>query len=356
MNRILGALLVLLALGALALSVTRIAAPAPAAPVQAVPTLLPGQARVTPQPTGAFALPTLPPPPSQAAAAQTQLFSVSSALKPKSPPALTDITPEKRLIPDSELVYGPTAIGFNTQGFLTARAGYINQYSERILNGENLSGPQIVERVAQQFSVHPRLLIALLEYEGGWVNSASVSSIQRQRPYGNVDGLRNSKLYLQMTWAAAMLNQGYYGWRLGTRPFVQMGDRDAYAAIPASLNAGSAGVQNYLAAITPRAEWDVVFGADNGSFLATYRELFGDPWQFDRGLPIPPNTRQPPLRLPFAPDERWHLTGGPHSSWGSGSNWGALDFTPQNSGGCGSMPNWCSACPMAAWCAAKVVK
>ena len=36
----------------------------------------------------------------------------------------------------------------------------------------------------------------------------------------------------------------------------------------------------------------------------------------------------PPLSLPFAPGERWVLTGGLHNDWNTGTPLGALDFAP----------------------------
>ena len=74
---------------------------------------------------------------------------------------------------------------------------------------------------------------------------------------------------------------------------------------------------------------------DDGSadaFLTTYRKLFGDPWRFDLDIPVPPGTRQPTLVLPWASNETWFFTGGPHAAWGRGTPWGALDFTTSSVG------------------------
>jgi hypothetical protein len=267
--------------------------------------------------------------------------SKSLALKPSanlSP--ITDQTPFTKLIPDSELVNSPSAVGFNIKSYLDGRGGYASRYTETVWWGERLTAAQIIQRVSEQFSVHPRLLIALLEYEGGWVTSDRLTREQVLQPLKNVDPTRSGKLYYQLTWAAARLNEGYYGWRNGNRTFVQIGDKNQYAAVPSGLNAGTVGLQNYLAAVHPRASWDKVMGTDTGSFLRTYGSLFGDPMQYDRGVLVPDGLRQPEFRLPWTDGERWHYTGGPHDSWGDGSPWGAVDFTSQTPTGCQPLPEW----------------
>ena len=41
-----------------------------------------------------------------------------------------------------------------------------------------------------------------------------------------------------------------------------------------------------------------------------------------------PHAKQPTLRLPFEQGQTWYFTSGPHSAWGDGSAWAALDFAP----------------------------
>src|SRR3990170_4645014 len=76
--------------------------------------------------------------------------------------------PGFKIIPDSELVYGPVSATFDIAAFITGKGGYLVSYQEEV-NGQTLSGAQIVERVAQDFSVNPRLLLAALEYQSNWV-------------------------------------------------------------------------------------------------------------------------------------------------------------------------------------------
>jgi len=255
---------------------------------------------------------------------------------------VTEQAPSVKLIPDSELVNGPAAVGFDIAGVIDAQRGYLADYSERV-GDETLSGAQIVQRVADQTSVHPRLLLAALEYAGGWLSNPNPGGDALLYPLGNRRA--NLKgLYVQLSWAASRLNEGYYGWRLKNR-FVAQFDDGTYAFLGDGINAGTAALQNWIALLHPRQEWRSALLDDGspGAFLTTYRRLFGDPWRFDQGVPIPSGVRQPNLDLPWAPEETWFFTGGPHAAWGRGTPWGALDFTTVSVGGCSPLPEWVTA-------------
>ena len=250
----------------------------------------------------------------------------------KIPLSLKDHAPAKKLIPDSELVNGPTAVQFDVEKFMAGRQGYLNRYTEKF-DGQVLSGPQIVARVAQQLSVHPRLLLALLEYKGGWVDNPSPAGDRLKNPAAPRSANRQN-LSRQLYWAGARLNEGYYGWRLATRLWVKTDD-GARAYMGSGINAGTAGLQNYLAAISTRQTWLGTMG--DGGFIQTYTRLFGDPWKFDIGQLVPDGLQQPEMALPWGKGETWLITGGPHAAWGIGSPWSALDFTPLGYTGCSSL-------------------
>ncbi|MCL6510040.1 MAG: LysM peptidoglycan-binding domain-containing protein [Anaerolineae bacterium] len=250
-------------------------------------------------------------------------------------------TPSVKLIPDSELVNGPTAAEFDTAAFISRQGGYLGRYTE-VVAGEMLTGAQIVQRVAEQFSVHPRILLAALEHVGGWVTRAQPSDDQLRYPLGykrtNREGLN-----VQLNWAALRLNEGYYGWRLNTRSYVRLDD-GTYFAIGEGVNAGTAGLQNYLAAISTVPDWPEIAENDGDrAFIHTYRRLFGNPWQYDFGPLVPDDLKQPPFVLPWRKGEMWYFTGGPHSAWGAGTPWGALDFTPVTVAGCTELEDWVTA-------------
>jgi len=265
-------------------------------------------------------------------------LQVGQTLKFRLP--IKDHAPPIKLIPDSELVNSPTAAQFNTVAFMSTHNGYLKRYSEKF-DGKDMPGVQIVQRVAEQLSVHPRLLLALLEYEGGWVDNPSPAGTHLIYPLG-VKTTDRRTFAKQLYWAGARLNEGYYGWRLATRLWVKFVD-GGKAYMGDGINAGTAGLQNYLAAVSTHGTYLDAMG-ENG-FIQTYKRLFGDPWQFAPGVGqlAPVGLEQPELALPWQKGETWLITGGPHATWGIGSPWGAIDFTPSGSSGCGSLPPFVTA-------------
>jgi len=252
------------------------------------------------------------------------------------PVPVEDHGPSLKLIPNSELVNGPTAIDFDIAGFISQHDGYLKTYSEKV-DGDLLPASQIVQRVANQFSVHPRLLLAALEFTGGWITNPDPRDDALLYPLG-FKRTNQQSLFIQLNWAASRLNEGYYGWRLDNRYIVRFDDGQ-YAFVGNGINAGTAGLQNYLAAIGTKTIWLDLMGDGERSFLQTYKRLFGNPWQFDIGELVPVSVRQPELGLPFGKGELWYFTGGPHSAWARGTPWGALDFASANVQGCDDLPS-----------------
>ncbi len=252
------------------------------------------------------------------------------------PITVTLVGPADKIIPDSELVYGPAYANFDAIAFAEKAGGYLVGYKERV-EGTMMTGPQIIQLVAQRFSVGPRVLLTILEMEGGWVTQPTVSQTQADYPMGHNDGVRVG-LYKQSFWMANVLNAGYYGLHDGNQPIVRFSDRKR-ARFAQSINPGTAAIQNAMAIDATYDEWLDRIGA-NG-FSATYRKLFGDPFSYARDPVLPPDLKQPTLRLPFPDGHLWYLTGGPHAGWVDGSAWAALDFTPKDqAGSCWTSADW----------------
>ncbi|HEY84277.1 MAG TPA: LysM peptidoglycan-binding domain-containing protein [Chloroflexi bacterium] len=225
------------------------------------------------------------------------------------------------LLPDSEVVYSPAYVEFDTAAFIKSQGGYLANYSEMV-NGVEIDAAQIVDRVARQFSVGPRVLLALLEYYGGWVTNlhpTDPSPLGPACPYGD-------RLFLQLSWAANRVNKGYYGYKQNGSIAVQFRDRSR-AIVPPQMNAGTVGAQNVLAVNSNWELWLTEVKAD-GPFMQTYRRLFGDPFAKAVEPLVPIDLSQPPLQLPWEKGRTFYFTGGPHAAYGSGSAWAALDFGP----------------------------
>lgn len=238
----------------------------------------------------------------------------------------TPTTPAVLLLPDSELVYSPTAADFDTTAYIQAAGGFLSSYREEV-DDRLLSGAEIIQRVADELSVNPRLLLALLEVRAGWVFGQPVSPNLVTHPIGFYIPNR-SGLYEEIQVAATQLNVGYYGWRDGSRLTIQFQDGGTERLSPL-LNAGTAALQHLFALLLSEAAWSPAL-YDPAGFGAQYLQMFGDPWERDRDLGplLPHDLRQPDLELPFAAGERWSLTAGPHPAWNAGTPRGALDFSP----------------------------
>jgi murein DD-endopeptidase MepM/ murein hydrolase activator NlpD len=225
-----------------------------------------------------------------------------------------------KMIPDSAFVNGPAQIGFNTSAFVASQFGWLKEY-RAYAGGQYRSGAEIVDYVATNFSISPRLLLALLEYEAGALSQpAPPTPIYvlgfKQQYYETV--------YLQLVWAANTLNNGYYSWRAGSLTEFDQPDGALVRADPWQ-NAASVGIQYLFSRLSSGAVYDEAVGP--AGFAKTFESLFGDPWAEDIDA-IPVSLRQPALYLPFPPGQVWTFTGGPHTGWGKGQPFAAVDFAP----------------------------
>lgn len=232
------------------------------------------------------------------------------------------IAPAQRLLPDSEVVYGPSYVDFDIAEFLKSQGGYLASY-EAYVNGEMLSGAEIVEQVATQFSVGPRLLLALLEHYGQWVTNPTPTAAQLKAPLGP----RNPRgeFYRALEFTANRINAGYYGYKRDGFWIFELADRNL-AITAEGVNAGTVGVQNILAIHSDQVLWPQEL-ADTG-FMTTYRSLFGEPETYAIEPLVPANLTQPPLALPWRPGQGFYFTGGSHPAYVDGSAWAAIDFGP----------------------------
>ena len=234
--------------------------------------------------------------------------------------------PLDAILPDSEIIYSPTALDFDLTGFIQSSGGFLSTYTQT-LDSEIFTGAEIIERVATQQSINPRLLLAFLEYRAGWVRGQPVSAERTVYPLGFVVPGKDG-LYEELSMAATQLNLGYYGWRSGSRSTLIFPDKHTARLHPAT-NTGTAAIGQLFSKFYRQEDWqEVIYGP--GGFLTLYRAMFGDAWQraAAAGDIFPEGIVQPQLELPFLPGERWSLTAGPHIAWDSGTPRGALDFSP----------------------------
>jgi LasA protease len=231
--------------------------------------------------------------------------------------------PSYKIIPDSELVYGPGTADFDIEAFVKEQNGYLYRYQQEV-DGRTYDGAGVVARIAKEYSVNPRLLLALLEYRSGWVTQAKPDEESLEYPMLNLD-TRRKGLYRQLAWTANNINRGYYTWRAGGVSSWILQDG---SVIPVSntINAGTAGVQYFYSLIYGKAAWEKAV-TEQGLF-AIYTQFFGYPFDYAFEPLLPGGLVQPPMQLPFEKGDLWSFTGGPHGGWGEGSGWAAIDFAP----------------------------
>ncbi len=258
------------------------------------------------------------------------------------PDRLENVLTSSAVLPDSEIIYSPSTVGFSVDKYLEQTNGFLRSYQEEV-KGEILTGAQIVEKVAVLTSTNPRALLALLEFRSGWVLGQPETLGDLNQPLGfNIPDQQG--LYRELSIAANQLNSGYYHWRDGTITELSFPNKTKARIAPA-LNAGTAAVQRLFSFFYSPEQWlEELYGP--GGFTELYVEMFGDPWERAAIVEpiLPENSVQPPLELPFLPGERWSLTGGPHYSWNAGSPRGALDFSAvEGGGGCKVSSAWVTA-------------
>ncbi len=243
-----------------------------------------------------------------------------------------------QIIPDSHYVNGPALLDFEAPDYVAQYPGWLNGFEEYAA-GANRSGAEIVQYVAAYFSVSPRLLLALLEFQAGALSDPAITAEEAQYALGNQDPYHKG-VYLQLVWAANLLNHGYYGWRSGLL--------DSFDRLSGRMerpdpwqNAASVSIQNYFVQFLDGDDYARAVGPEG--LARAYQVMFGDPWLSDQPH-IPGSLEQPALTFPFLPGKTWAFTGGPHTGYGTMQPWAALDFAPPAMlGGCQPSSEWVTA-------------
>ena len=262
------------------------------------------------------------------------MLFVGQILKLPGPPRAT--TPAVKTLPDAALIRGPASGNFDLADYIVQLPGYLRDYHEQWVygaaeggvNSEMRSAAQIIESVSLEYSIDARILLTLLEYRGRWLSDALPDAHRLSQPIV-IGSAPPRGLYHQLSWAADWLNRGYYGWRYGSLTSLTALSGERYR-IATGLNAASVALQTLYSQINPTSSWQQDVSSEG--FVRQYRAYFGDPFTSADDATIPSHLKQPTFILPFARGETWYFTGGPHSSWGSISTWGALDFAPPDAG------------------------
>jgi LasA protease len=230
-------------------------------------------------------------------------------------------------IPDHAFVNGPAQIGFSTSAFLSSTSGWLKNY--RVYAGEKMrTGAEAVDYVATNYSVSPQLLLAILEYQSGALTQAEPPAGKYMLGFRRVN---YETPYLQLVIVANTLNNGYYAWRAGKLTEIELPDDSLFRPDPWQ-NAGSVALQYYFSRLYSGNKYYAAIGPEG--LARVYQAFFGDPWVQSVTI-LPGSLQQPELRFPFVTGRLWAYTGGPHTGWGSGEPFSAIDFAPaSDSTGC----------------------
>jgi hypothetical protein len=240
--------------------------------------------------------------------------------------SLTPTTPSRQIIPDSELVYSPSAQSFDIESYVISAGGKLSTFREPMGNGI-ITGAEGVQRMAFGSSISPRMLLALIQYYTGWVQGQPKPDVDGTFPLGYSDPLYPG-LYQQLRLIVRELLAGYYGWRDGKLTGLTFPDGTTLRLAP-DLNAGTVALQYMFSKHLNYADWLQVIDPDTG-FPALFTSMFGDPWERaqENGPLFPPDLTQANFTLPFEVGYSWTLTSGPHPAWEQESALAALDFAP----------------------------
>jgi len=168
------------------------------------------------------------------------------------PNRLANTTSSQHFMPDSEVVFSPSALDFDVTEFSMQAGGFLSEYSQYLATTGVTTGPDVVQRIAIENSINPRLLLALLEYQAGWVYDPEPSG-SLEFPLGQTRP-RDEGLYRQLAWTVNQLSRGYYGWREGRLTEIEFKD-GITARLAPDLNAGTAALQYYFAQLYDSEEW-----------------------------------------------------------------------------------------------------
>jgi len=210
------------------------------------------------------------------------------------PNNLEETSSSHKLLPDSEVAYSPSTIDFDVQAYVDEAGGYLSEYREYLASTGWTSGADVINRIALEYSVNPRLLLAFLEFKSGWVFGYPdpADTVAMTFPMGYVNVMKKN-LYLQSAWFASMVMEGYYGWREGRRLLVTFKDGEVLRLAP-QLNAGSVGMMNAFTYLYEYDQWAyLLYGEEN--FFDFYESMFGNPWVRAQQVEplIPVDTVQP---------------------------------------------------------------
>jgi murein DD-endopeptidase MepM/ murein hydrolase activator NlpD len=228
------------------------------------------------------------------------------------------------LLSDGQFVYGPNVADFNLAAYL--------KYSPTL---HPLA--QNLDDKASYYSINPRVLLTILEIRSRAVTASpplTQEQMDRIAGYEDIVGYDDQLFELSKT-----LMESYYR-RLYSAPLDEKAtvvltlNDGTMVHILTTTNAGTLAVLTALAPLSSPAQWQTLISKDDpGGFLQTYRRLFpqDDPLDDSNQVLAPQAPPASLLKFPFARNDTWRFSGGPHDNDGDcsgGDPYSAVDFAP----------------------------
>ena len=187
--------------------------------------------------------------------------------------------PSEAILPDSEIVFSPSAVNFDIEEFLEDKNGEIKTYLEPHVSNW-YSGVRIIERAAIDYSINPRIILSILEHQSHWVYAHPKNQAEVDYPMGWINPSRPG-LSMQVDYTLRRLSKGYYDWREGSLTELEFADGSRLRMAP-ELNAGTAALQFLYSEIYHDPdEWEnALYGYD--SLQEIHAHMFENAWRRDQ--------------------------------------------------------------------------
>lgn len=226
-----------------------------------------------------------------------------------------------QIIPDAVFVNGPDAIDFDIKAFLSSTPGWFKRYRGPV-GEKSMSAAEMIDYYATNYSLNPKLLLALVEFQTGAL-SQSNRDVDREDAFLGFHNAHRG-VNLQISFVSNLLNDLFYSY--ANKEISQIQHRDGQIEnFDPWQNAATVALHLYFNRVFEGEDYKRAIGPDG--FAKTFVGMFGDPWAGNLTV-ISGSLTQPELRLPFQKNTVWSYTGGPHSAWGNGKPWAAIDFAP----------------------------